>query len=370
MVYKFGGSSVRDAKAIVRVAHLIAENPDVKIGVISATYNTTNRLEWVYQALLEGDEAKALERFEEVKNHHLSIFQDLCEHFRLSLEAQKHWQQQFRAQTFVPYLHFKCETMPQTLDFLYSFGEWVSSWLVSFTLKNLSLEREIQWRDARTLIITNHQPQKAEPLLEPMQKAADHDPGLFDSTLVITQGFIGKTLDGITTTLGREGSDYSATLLARLIKAKSVTIWTDVEGVASFDPRLMQNVLWHQFMSYEEAEFLATGGAKVLFPRTLAPVKDLKIPVIVRSSLHPQAGMTTIGDQKLTGFALALNDQNPAQVSFILNSVSDLPEFFKHYPDILEMKIDGKMGKFKVSSSIALELCRKIHADLHKISKN
>jgi aspartate kinase len=366
VVYKFGGSSVRDAQAILRVAKLIAQNDDVKIAVISATYNTTNRLEWVYAALDEGDEFSAITRFEEIKNHHLGIFDELCDHLKIDKKDAAVWKLKFKDQTSIPYLQFKKEEGKlQTLDFLYSYGEWTSSWLVFFTLSFLNLKREITWADARDVILTNSQAQRAEPILDQMLQNTNLIEWLHDDSLVVTQGFIGRTLEGVTTTLGREGSDYSATLVGRLIKASVVKIWTDVPGVASFDPRLIDAVLWHQHMSYSEAEFLATGGAKVLFPRTLAPVKDENIAVIVQSSLNPDQGSTTISNQNLQGFAMAIREGNPSQVSLIVNFPLNIEEFFSKYSEILELNFDGSFGKLNVPSSIALDVAKKIHGDLY-----
>jgi aspartate kinase len=365
LVYKFGGSSVRDAKAILRVAKLIAQNNAVKVAVLSATYNTTNRLEWVYSAFEEGDEARAIVRLEEVKHHHQLIFNELCELLALEKDCQNEWQQRLVAETSVPYMHFKRKDSLKTLDFLYSYGEWVSSFLVYFTLHQIPLKRKILWQDAREIILTDDQSQMAEPLLEQMIENAKTIPWLHDDSLILTQGFIGKDPAGETTTLGREGSDYSATLMARLLESSEVTIWTDVRGVASFDPRLIESVLWHDHLSYKEAEFLASGGAKVLFPRTLSPVIDLKIPVIVRSSLETNLGMSCISEQNLKGFALALDNHNPSQLSIIINFDLDKVAFFQPYPEILEMSFDGNYGKLTISSSIALEVTRRIHQDLY-----
>jgi len=149
----------------------------------------------------------------------------------------------------------------------------------------------------------------------------------------VTQGFIGSDLLGYTTTLGREGSDYSAALLGEAIDASLVQIWTDVEGVASSDPRIVSDVHFIDSLSYDEATALATLGAKVLFPTTLMPAQRKNIPVFVGSSLNPEIGGTIITHEKDQQFKLkavsATNEATAIVLSFVgthLNLRSNLPE--------------------------------------------
>jgi aspartate kinase len=176
------------------------------------------------------------------------------------------------------------------MDQLYSVGERMSSLIFADLLKLRMPKNEIVFFDARKVIKTNSDFSKAEPQIDLINEKTQLEliPLLNKpNTIVVTQGFIGQDLMGNTTTLGREGSDYSAALIGEAIDAHLIQIWTDVDGVASSDPRVISNVNYIEKLTYDEATAMATLGAKVLFPRTLLPAKRKGIPVFVGSSLNP-----------------------------------------------------------------------------------
>ncbi len=294
IVSKFGGSSVKDGTAMLRCSYILENNPDIKITIISATYNTTNQLEQVARFSEAQDEASLSAVLNEIETKHLNIAKELFssnvvyDGLKTLFKEITDLSNQIKTEKAI-----RLDLMDQ----LYSTGERMSSLIFSDLLKLRMPQRKIVFFDAREIIKTNSDFRKAEPQIELIAdnagiKLREHllDP----STLIVTQGFIGEDLNGKTTTLGREGSDYSAALFGEAINASLIQIWTDVEGVASADPRHVKDFKYITNLSYDEATALATLGAKVLFPRTLLPAKRKNIPVFVGSSLRPEAVGTTI----------------------------------------------------------------------------
>ncbi|MBC7537276.1 MAG: aspartate kinase [Bacteriovorax sp.] len=303
IVSKFGGSSVKDAAAMLRCSQIIENNPLTKIVVISATQNTTNQLEFVARAASMGDEETLNNVTQELINKHVNIAVELFTSPAVLTELEALCGE-LKA-LGVSILQERTYT-PKMMDELYSLGERMSSLLMSDLLRLRLPKKNINFLDARKIIKTSSDFQRAEPQIDLIQKNAATEiiPHLEEDTLFVTQGFIGADLLGNTTTLGREGSDYSAALFGEAINASLVEIWTDVPGVASSDPRLIENVKFIKELSYDEATALATLGAKVLFPTTLLPTKRKNIPVFVGSSLNPEKGGTMVTSDQNAGFSL------------------------------------------------------------------
>lgn len=320
IVAKFGGSSVKDAEAMLRVANVVDANPDIRIVVISATQNTTNQLEFIARAAERGDSETLGSLILELTNRHTTIANELfsselvhTELAHLYSEVKHIGDSILNARTITP----------KTMDQLYSIGERMSSLLVSDLIRLRMPDHKVSLLDAREVIKTNSEFQKAEPQIDLIAEKTREliYPNLNKDSIIVTQGFIGQDLMGNTTTLGREGSDYSAALFGEAIDATLVQIWTDVAGIASSDPRLVKNAKFIQTLSYDEATALASLGAKVLFPTTLLPTKRKDIPVFVGSSIHPESGGTTITKFQDGSFALKavtfLQKKEYAIVSFI-----------------------------------------------------
>lgn len=354
-VYKFGGSSVRDAEAFKRSANLVTQNPQCRIVVVSATYNSTNRLEQVYRFLAESHLSKAKESLSALEDHHRTIEQDL------SLPPSALWNQFQKQLTEFSAAQGK----EKILDEIYSWGERASSEIFA---KLLNQKTQAVLFDAREVILTSDDHQHGSPLRTEIKEAATRSlKPLLSNSVVVTQGFIGKTKQGATTTLGREGSDFSATLFAEAIEASSVTIWTDVAGVASFDPKLMPDFCWLDHLSFMEARILATGGAKVLFPRTLDPVEALKIPVWVRSSYESQARGTLISDVPTEKFAMALKESGDKAELSLVGSSNQVEKVLSEFGELFfasQRKSWGAM--IELPKSLSLETTQKIHAALLK----
>lgn len=335
IVSKFGGSSVKDAVAMLRCSQIIEANPLIKIVVISATQNTTNQLEFVAKAAQNGDEETLATVTGELINKHVQIAKELFTSPKEMLALEELCGELKALGSII--LKERSYT-PKTMDQLYSIGERMSSLLVADLLRLRIPNKKVILLDARKVIKTNSDYQKAEPQIDLIAEHTKTEilPWLYEETIFVTQGFIGEDLQGHTTTLGREGSDYSAALFGEAINAKLVQIWTDVAGVASTDPRVVPAAEFIKTLSYDEATALATLGAKVLFPTTLAPTKRKNIPVFVGSSLNPAAGGTMVTNVQDASFSLKgvtlLSKQDNLLVSFIgthLDQKAQLAEMLK-----------------------------------------
>lgn len=288
VVSKFGGSSVRDANAMKRCAQIIKNDDNQKVIVVSATYSTTNQLEQLARLSVESL-VKGLQFWGTVLDRHLQIAQEL------DVEAQLQFPFEAlddEAQNLIERINNDGEIEEKVMDQVYSLGERLSSQILAAYLG-------FDYFDARKVIITNHDYSCALPLIKEIkERALEHLIPLLANKKVVTQGFIGRTLDGNTTTIGREGSDFSAALFGEAIDAELVNIWTDVPGIASCDPRLVPDVQFMANLSYDQATLLAQLGAKVLFPRTLEPAARSNMKVFVGSSIESEATGTIISSFK------------------------------------------------------------------------
>lgn len=287
-VAKFGGSSVKDGAAMKRCARIITNDPDIKLVILSATWNTTNELERI--AGLAARAGAWEQALEELITRHRALIHDLDleegEWFN-SLDDEA-WElgDLFREELRVD---------PARMDQFYSIGERLSSAIFAQYLSHSFLQRKVQLVDAREMIRTDNCYGLANPDRGEIKEFANYHMNFSDDdVLYVTQGFIGKGPHGETTTLGREGSDYSATLLAEAIKADEVQIWTDVPGFAKIDPKLVSEAPFIKELDYSCAEEMARHGAKILFPRTLEPVVEAGIPVFVGATQDPTLGGTWI----------------------------------------------------------------------------
>lgn len=366
IVAKFGGSSVKDAEAMLRVSNVVESFPDIRIVVISATQNTTNQLEFIARAAQRGDEDTLHSLINELAQRHTKIANELFSSEVVIKELNFLYDEiKFVGAEILKERHYT----PKIMDQLYSLGERISSLLVSDLIRLRRPEMKVVLLDARNVIKTSSDFQKAEPQIDVIAENAKKllSPDLNKDTIIVTQGFIGKDLLGNTTTLGREGSDYSAALFGEAIDAGLVQIWTDVAGIASSDPRLVKDAKFIPTLSYDEATALASLGAKVLFPTTLLPTKRKEIPVFVGSSLDTSLGGTTITknqDQKFKLKAVStLQKKEYAVVSFVgchLDQATDLVENLKssfgdinvEFYDLTSVSVSFKIASSDISSAL------------------
>jgi aspartokinase/homoserine dehydrogenase 1 len=297
VVMKFGGTSVGDASCIARTAKIIAgaakENPCVV--VVSAMSGVTNRLIEAAKTAEGGNAAGAEAIMAALGQQHetalLSLLPDDQKHARLRQRFEPVLAEGRRLCEGTALLR---ELTPRTLDAISSLGERLSAPLVAAAVHELGVCSEAV--EATELVVTDALHGGAEPQMELTREKSQARLGpLLEKGIVpIVTGFIGATAEGQLTTLGRGGSDYSATILGAALEADEVIIWTDVDGVLTADPRLVPEARTIPVISYREAAELAYFGAKVLHPKTLNPVIQAAIPVWIRNSFAPEKPGTKI----------------------------------------------------------------------------
>jgi aspartate kinase len=290
-VYKFGGVSVQQAEAVKNVASIIEKaGTTPTVVVISAAGKSTNALEQVWERLIVADRKGALEALVQVKNYHEQImrplFDDSDDVYALvnDLFVEIEWVIEDDLHPDVDYIY----------DQIVSVGELISSRILAEYLTKAG--QLVEWIDIRDVIRTDNTyrdavvdwnytrtavAQKVKPLLDAGKK-------------VIVQGFIGGTSENFTTTLGREGSDYTASVMANCLDADKLVIWKDVPGIMTADPRLFKEVTLLETLSYREAIEMTYYGAKVLHPKSIKPIQNKNIPLYVRSFLNPDKPGTKI----------------------------------------------------------------------------
>ncbi len=296
-VMKFGGTSVGDADCISRAAKIIisATRESSVIAVVSAVSGVTNRLIAAAERAATGDENASIEIKATLTEQHTAalnvLIKDEAARSQLATELKQ----------IIEEVEARCrgtallrELTPRTLAMISSAGERLSARLLAAALQESGIQAVAI--DATELIVTEADFAQADPLMTETRERATARllPLIRDGLVPVVTGFIGATLEGVLTTLGRGGSDYSATILGSALSADEIIIWTDVDGVLTADPRLVPTARLLQEISYSEAAELAYFGAKVLHPKTLQPVADAGIPVSIRNSFAPEKAGTKI----------------------------------------------------------------------------
>ncbi len=303
LVMKFGGTSVGSPAAMAQVVEIVqneaAHWPGVVV-VTSALAGTTDALLRAARQAAQGQVAVVRQVRKELEEKHWAILQDLvpiAARAQVWMDIHGHLDTLENLGQAIAVLG---ETTPRALDAVAALGEQMSVALLTAALQARGVAA--QALDARRLIITNAEYGAAHPQTEATRQRVDQylRPLLGPGQVVVIPGFVGATPDGVTTTLGRGGSDYSAALLAALLPAAEVWIWTDVDGVMSADPRLIPEAHTIPVLSYREVAELAYFGAKVLHPKTVRPVIEAGIPLRVRNTFHPQGPSTLIVRERET----------------------------------------------------------------------
>tara|TARA_B100000508_G_scaffold75230_1_gene58556 strand:+ start:594 stop:1862 length:1269 start_codon:yes stop_codon:yes gene_type:complete len=330
-VFKFGGASVKDAEAVKNVAGILDQFKEEDLFVVvSAMGKTTNAMESIVSALYDKNIDTFRELVEERRAFHLEIMNDLFEDSNLPIYAEING-------LFDELLEKENAQMAPNYDFQYdqivSFGEVISTKII---VAFLQLKRsDVVWGDARTFIRTNHTYRAAEVDWDLTTELIDNFLADHQSKKVcITQGFIGHTEENFTTTLGREGSDFTAGIIAYCTNAESVTIWKDVPGMLNADPKWFDNTVKLDRISFKEAIELAYYGASVIHPKTIKPLQNKNIPLFVKSFVDPSAEGTVIqesteNDHLIPSFIFKINQVllsiTPKDFSFIVEeNLSDI----------------------------------------------
>lgn len=291
LVFKFGGASVKDAKGIINLANVVNKyNDSPLLIVVSAMGKTTNALENLTRAYVEqADDLHDI--YDDIKQYHYDILSDLFEPNHAVFNEV--------ANTFVE-IDWIIEDEPHDdYDFIYdqivSVGELVSTRIVTAYLNKAGLKS--QWLDVRGYIHTDntyregvvHWGKTCESIKQGI-------PALLEKGIIVTQGFLGGTSENFTTTLGREGSDYTASIFAACLGAVSVTTWKDVPGILNADPKFFDDTVKFDELSYTEAIEMTYYGASVIHPKTIKPLQNANIPLLVKPFNNPNEAGTVIKD--------------------------------------------------------------------------
>lgn len=288
-VYKFGGASIKNADAIKNLTNLISEASEPLFIIISALGKTTNALEDILNAYLNKLEHRSV-LLNELRRVHDSIANDLLPNdVKLKIELDTLFHQLLNS------LESSSEKdFDQIYDEVVAFGELLSTKIVAAWLIHNNLP--VKWLDIRDYLITDDWHRNARILWDESSHKVNQIVTLNEDKLFLTQGFIGRSKSGSTTTLGREGSDYTAAALAYMLDANEMTVWKDVEGIFSADPAEFPEAVMIPEISYSEAIELSFFGAKIIHPKTIKPLQNKKIPLRVRSFLNISKKGTLISE--------------------------------------------------------------------------
>jgi len=296
IVAKFGGTSVGDAEAIERAVGIVRGRLDRQpIVVVSALGGATNALLAVAEQSAKGHLIGALRGVENLRERHLSVCRDLLGTSVAAAEISAELSALFdELASLAEALKTLGHVTPRSFDAIASIGEQCSSQLVTAVLCERGVPAQLV--DAGDVMVTDASYMQAVPRTEAIaeQSRAVLLPLLKDGKVPVLGGFVGRTADGITTTLGRGGSDYSASLIGAALHAEAIEIWTDVDGMMTADPRVVQDAQPIERIRFDEASELASFGAKVLHPSTIAPAVRIGIPVYVLNSNRPELPGTLI----------------------------------------------------------------------------
>lgn len=283
IVYKFGGASVKNAEGVRNVEKIVRMTEDDLMVVVSAMGKTTNALERVVDALAAGQEEKALQQWVDIIDFHVAIMKELGLQPGVDI----------RLQGEIPYDPAK--SFDENYDQIVSLGEIMSTQIVAVYLLKQGLP--VEWWNMPKLLRTDETWREARVDNETSASIIRSGWNRRQRPrIVVAQGFIGGTADGRRTTLGREGSDYTAALLGNYLDAESVTIWKDVPGILNADPRIEPNTVLIPSLRYQDAVELSYSGAQVIHPKTIRPLENKQIPLFVKPFGDPTAEGSRIAE--------------------------------------------------------------------------
>lgn len=291
IVYKFGGASVRSAEGIRNIAQIVSTVSDNLFIVVSAMGKTTNAMEEVLDCFMKADRTAALHKLMEVEVYHKDIISELFQNKETGLAAVE--------QQFLELRNYLTvgvgDEYDKWYDKLVSYGEVISTRIVSAFLAECGVSNV--WLDMRQLLVTDSNYREANVRFGESQTRMADAADFEKSSIYIGQGFIGANMSGDPTTLGREGSDYTAAVVGNLLNADSVTIWKDVPGILNADPRIFENTVHIPELTYLDAVELAYSGAQIIHPKTIKPLENKNIPLYVRPFGSPSESGSVIKAQ-------------------------------------------------------------------------
>jgi len=289
IVYKFGGASVRNAEGVKNLVEILSRFQEAGVVVLSALGKTTNQLEKLTVSLFHQDQPGFTSRLGQIRDYHFRLMDDLFPADHPVYET---------AGAIFAGLEQSFNAGWSDYDFIYdqvvSRGEILSTQIVSAYIKRCGMD--CRYEDIRQHLITDRVFREANIDWPATREAVSRNMRPFGREVLLTQGFIGGTRDGWSTTLGREGSDYTAAILANIFDSEKLIIWKDVPGVLNADPRYFRDPEKLERISYQEAIELAYYGAKIIHPKTIKPLQNKGIPLQVKSFLEPEKEGTLIGE--------------------------------------------------------------------------
>ncbi|HID05145.1 MAG TPA: aspartate kinase [Aigarchaeota archaeon] len=299
---KFGGTSLGSSESIKRVNEIVKEylsgDGNEAVVVCSASGDTTDKLLSLVERAKKGRSEEVEELLNGLENHHTSLL-DAIGDMRIREEVSEELRQQFRElRRLLLGITYLREATPRTVDYVLSFGERFSTGIVSGALASQGIKTKYL-EGGEAGIVTDSNFGEATPLMEVTRFEVRRKIGklLEEGYTPVVTGFIASNEEGVTTTLGRGGSDYTATILAYCIEADEVILWSDVDGLMTANPKIVKNARVLERISYDEAIEMALFGAKGLHPRALEPAMKAKIPVRIKNTFNPSAGGTLITEK-------------------------------------------------------------------------
>ena len=290
-VYKFGGASVKDAAGVRNLLNIVTGESDLFI-IVSAMGKTTNALEGVFEAMQQGNESLAMERIDTSYRYHRSIIDDLLG-ADITIEQVDLLFQQLR--NTVRNTIYRPSDAELWYDTIVAFGELVSTTIVSNFLNGHGVKN--RWIDMRRAFLTEQRHKDANVNLEATAVRLKREMANSEANVFVGQGFIGGAPDGTTTTLGREGSDYSAAIVANVLDAESMSVWKDVDGILNADPKIFPDAKKLDRLNYMDTIEMAYSGAQIIHPKTIKPLQQKNIPLYVRPFGNKSAaGSVITGD--------------------------------------------------------------------------
>ncbi len=301
-VYKFGGASVRSAEGIRNIVRIVSTVSDNLFIVVSAMGKTTNAMEIVLDHFMKADRDASLQKLAEVESYHDQVITDLFATKENGTAAVNPLFKELKSLI----TSGVGDDYDRWYDRLVSYGEMISTRIVSAFLSESGIGNE--WLDMRGLLITDSNFREANVRMDESQLRLQKAVDFTKNRIYIGQGFIAANIKGDPTTLGREGSDYSAAVVGNLLNAESVTIWKDVPGILNADPRLFEDTVLIPELSYLDAVELAYSGAQIIHPKTIKPLENKQIPLYVNP----------FGTPELTGSVIRGSIQKPIDVPVLI----------------------------------------------------
>lgn len=362
LIFKFGGASVKNADAVRNIVGILKDHKGQIIVVISAMGKTTNNLERIIDCYVNRDGDGLTRELAVLKDYHYEIVDALFDNKKQPVfgEIDKVFGELDRKLDKEPSLNYDHD-----YDQIICFGELLSTKIITHYLRSHKIKAE--WKDVRFSIKTNNTYREARVNWDVTRELVKEHFQFGENQILVTQGFLGSTLDNITTTLGREGSDFTGAVLAHVLKAKKLVIWKDVPGVLNADPKWFDETVLLPELSYLDAIELAYYGASVIHPKTIKPLQNKNINLHVKSFENPEAEGTVISNvvyEKLVPSFIFKMDQvliriSPKDFSFIAED---------HLQTIFGILSDNRV-KINLMQNSALKFLLCINNDKRKLPK-